>query len=974
MAAKIALIDGNALIHRAFHALPPLTSPKGELVNATYGVASMLLKVLPELHPEYAAAAFDTPVPTFRHVDFDAYKAHRGPAPEGLSEQFARVHEFMDAMGIATYHKDGFEADDVLGTLAKQARDLGLDVVIITGDTDALQLVDSGVEVLTSRRGFSDTVLYGESGVQERYGVPPSGLVDLKGLKGDTSDNIPGVPGIGEKTASKLIAEYGTLEGVYDNLDRLTPKLKQLLESYRDQAFHSRYLSRIVTDVPVQLELDRCRTGAYDRTRLVEFFRELGFKSLADRIPRSAAEPGVAVPAPPDRGSAESTSQLSLFAVDAAAHLRDSPAMSGAPAMALATVTEKAPATVAEQEADNPEYRIVCDVASLDRLLHTLRRATIFSLDLETTGKDALKADMVGLSFSATPGTAYYVPVGHLPAAERGLGLLVAGAPGPAEDDLPQLPRELVLEKLRPLLENPAIHKCAHNAQYDMLVLANCSVEVRGMVFDTMVAAYLLESTQRALGLKDLAWTRLKAEMTSYADLAGKGKAALTLDRVPIRRVASYSCADADMTLRLMENLKPELKRAEMDNLFERMEMPLVPVLVGMMRTGVKVDDAYLKDLSNELYKGIRELETAIGEAAGHSFNIGSTQQLGNVLFKELKLPTMRRTKTGFSTDADVLEELRGTHPIVELILEHRQMVKLKSTYADALPLLINPRTGRVHTSFNQTATSTGRLSSSDPNLQNIPIRTEMGRRVRKAFVAGDPGCVLLSADYSQIELRVLAHMTGDPVLVDAFRHGEDIHAATAALVYGIPLSEVTPRERRIAKTVNFGVLYGMSDYGLARDTGLTRKDAALFIESYFQRYASVREFFEQLKQRAEIDGYVSTLWGRRRYVPELKTTNRALRQSAERMAINMPIQGTAADIIKIAMINLHRHIAEKQLQSRMILQVHDELLFECPRDEVELLAPEVKRLMESAMPLQVPVVVDLKVGANWDEMQPLLA
>ncbi len=971
MAARIVLIDGNALVHRAFHALPPLTSPKGELVNATYGVASMLLKVLAELHPEYVAAAFDTPVPTFRHREYDAYKAQRGPAPEGLSEQFARVHEFMDAMGIPSYHVDGFEADDVLGTLTRQAREQGLDVVILTGDTDALQLVAPGVEVLTSRRGFSDTVLYGEQNVQERYGIPASQLVDLKGLKGDTSDNIPGVPGIGEKTASKLIGEYRTLEGIYDNLDKLTPKLKLLLETHRDQAFHSRYLSRIVTDVPVNLELDRCTTGAFDRQRLVEFFRELGFKSLADRIPRESAAKAVAAVVPQPRAAADG--QLTLFGLEPATQApADGAALAPTPPDVPAVPIEERRAGTAEREDETPGYHVVSDEASLNQLVAGLRRAPIFSVDLETTGKDALKANMVGLSFSMTPGTAYYVPVGHLPPGERGLGLLVPDGEEPVEEELPQLPLQLVLERLRPVLEDPAVRKCAHNAQYDMLVLTAYGIELRGMAFDTMVAAYLLQSTQRALGLKDLAWTRLKAEMKSYTDLAGKGKTAVTLDRVPIRKVADYSCADADMTLRLKEDLEPELKAAGLDSLFERMEMPLVPVLVEMERAGVKVDHAYLKELSTELYKRIRELETAICEAAGHSFNIGSTQQLGNVLFKELKLSTGRRTKTGYSTDADVLEELRGTHPIVELILEHRQMVKLKSTYADALPLLVNPNTGRVHTSFNQTATSTGRLSSSDPNLQNIPVRTEMGRQVRKAFIAGDPGWVLLSADYSQIELRVLAHMTGDPVLVDAFRHGEDIHAATAALVYGIPISEVTPRERRIAKTVNFGVLYGMSDYGLARDTGLSRKEAALFIESYFQRYASVKDFFEQVKQQAEVDGYVSTLWGRRRYMPELQTTHRGLRQAAERMAINMPIQGTAADIIKIAMINLHRHIREKRYRSRMILQVHDELLFECPRDEVELLAPDVKRLMESAMPLQVPVVVDLKVGANWDEMQPL--
>ncbi|HEX2923638.1 MAG TPA: DNA polymerase I, partial [Chloroflexota bacterium] len=557
------------------------------------------------------------------------------------------------------------------------------------------------------------------------------------------------------------------------------------------------------------------------------------------------------------------------------------------------------------------------------------------------------------------------------PAGELGLGLLgsMATTTEGAEDEPAQLPLKLVLERLKPVLEDETAKKCAHNGKYDMLSLARYGIYVRGLAFDSMVAAYLLESTQRTLGLKDLAWSRLNVEMESYQSLAGKGKTAVTLDQLPIRRVADYSCADADMTLRLMHSLKPELEAKGVEELFERVEMPLVPVLLDMECEGVSLDVPYLQKLSSELYQRIRELETAICDAAGHSFNIASTQQLAHVLFKELLLPATRRTKTGYSTDADVLEELKGTHPIVELVLEHRQMTKLKSTYVDALPLLVNPRTGRVHTSFNQTVASTGRLSSSDPNLQNIPIRTEMGRRVRRAFVARDESWTLLSADYSQIELRVLAHMTGDPVLVDAFQRGEDIHAATAALVYGIPLSEVTPTERRIAKTVNFGVLYGMSDFGLARDTGLTRKEAGAFIDSYFQRYASVTELFDRIKAQAEETGYVSTLLGRRRYIPEIRQKHRGLKQAAERMAINMPIQGTAADIIKIAMINLRRRMSEMGLQARMILQVHDELLFDCPRSEVELLAPEVKRIMESAMSLQVPLVVDLKLGHNWDEM-----
>ncbi len=963
VAEKFALIDGNALVHRAFHALPPLTSPKGELVNAVYGVATMLLKVLQEMHPEYAAAAFDTPVPTFRHVEFEAYKAQRGPAPEGLHEQFGRVHELLKDLGIPTYRADGYEADDLLGTLSRQAREQGVDVVIVTGDTDALQLVAPGITVLTSRKGFTDTVLYDEQGVRERYGVDPAQLVDMKALKGDASDNIPGVPGVGEKTASKLVSEFGSLDGIYAGLDRLPEKQRQLLTSYREQAYFSRRLAQIVTDVPVQLELEKCRLGSYDRARLVELFRELNFKSLVDRIPKAWQDNGANGESGATAGEEGLEGQLALFALGSAG-------ASASQAPVHRTVPDAgqglAAATAGSVKAG---YQVVSDEAQLAKLVESLRGAPFFALDLETTGTDPLKADLVGLSFSTEPGIAYYVPVGHLPPSARGLSLLTAESPEEAEEELEQLPRDEVLLALKPLLENERILKCAHNGKYDMLVLSRYGVEVRGMQFDTMVAAYLLESTQRSLGLKDLAWSRLKVEMATYQSLAGKGKNAVTLDQLPVRRVADYSCADADMTLRLKVDLQPELTSTGLEPLFERVEMPLVPVLVDMERVGVAVDVDYLKELSRELYQRTRELETAISESVGHSFNLASTQQLASVLFGELKLSPTRKTKTGYSTDADVLEELRGTHPVVELILEHRQLTKLKSTYVDALPLLVNSRTNRLHTSFNQTATATGRLSSSDPNLQNIPIRTEMGRRVRKAFVAEKESWTLLSADYSQIELRVLAHMTGDPALVEAFRRGEDIHAATAAQVYGIPIADVTPTERRIAKTVNFGVLYGMSDYGLSRDTGLQRKEAAAFIESYFQRYRSVAGFFDKVKQDAVEKGYVNTLLGRRRYIPEIRTTHKGLKQAAERMAINMPIQGTAADIIKIAMINLHHRIREQGLKARMILQVHDELLFECPREEMELLAREVKRIMESAMAMQVPLVVDLKIGHNWDEM-----
>jgi DNA polymerase I len=593
MAGKIALIDGNALVHRAFHALPPLTSPKGELVNATYGVATMLLKVLQEMHPEYAVAAFDTPVPTFRHVAYHEYKGTRGPAPEGLHEQFGRVHELLDAMGIPTYRADGFEADDLLGTMARQAREAGLEVVIVTGDTDALQLVAPGVTVLTSRKGFTDTVLYDEAAVRERYGVDPPKLVELKALKGDTSDNIPGVPGVGEKTASKLVCEYGDLEGIYANLDKITGKLKQQLEQNRDQAFFSRHLGKIVTDAPVELEPEKGRTGRYDRARLVELFRELGFKTLVDRIPREeTAAAGTAA----DGGSANSSGgQLSLFSMESPAS-KTRAAVAGRSGEAPAAEGE----TVVSQVADERDYRVVSTTEELDALVELLRAAPVFSFDLETTGVDALKADLVGLSFSVMPAQAFYVPVGHRPAGELGLGLLgsMTSTTEGGDDEPEQLPLRLVLERLRSVLEDEHALKCAHNGKYDMLALARYGVYVRGLAFDSMVAAYLLESTQRTLGLKDLAWSRLNVEMEPYQSLAGKGKAAVTLDLLPIRRVADYSCADADMTLRLMHSLKPELEAKGVEELFERVEMPLVPVLVDMECEGVALDVPYLQKLS----------------------------------------------------------------------------------------------------------------------------------------------------------------------------------------------------------------------------------------------------------------------------------------------------------------------------------------------------------------------------------------
>jgi len=951
----IVLIDGNALLHRAFHALPPLTTSKGELVNATYGFALTLFKALNELHPKYAAVAFDMATPTFRHKEFEPYKAHRPKAAEGLYEQLDRVKELVKALNIPIFEVEGFEADDVLGTLARQASEMGLRVVIVTGDTDALQLVGDKVKVLTPRRSFSDTVIYDAAMVKEKYGLEPRQLAEFKGLKGDPTDNIPGVPGIGEKSAATLLARYGSIEGIYAHIGEIEPKFRKYLEGHESDAFQGRHLATIVVDVPVKLELQRCKVGTYDRQRVVALLRELEFKSLVSRLPEppeNAHEKDSSTQPPGD--SPTGATQMPMF--------EDTPPGSFE-ATSRFLVSSVVPSSVIEVR-DNlqGEYRVVDTAEGLQELARALAASKAFAVDVETTDKDAMKARLVGISACWERGHACYVPLGHNPT--------LGESPG---GEVKQLTLEQVSSALKPVLDNESIAKYAHNGKYDITVLERHGIVLRGLAFDTMIGAYLVDPSQRTLNLKDVAWQKLAVEMTPITSLIGKGKTQITMADVPIRAACAYAAADADMTFRLKEVIESELIRAELWNLFEKVEMPLVPVLAQMEMNGVALDVAFLAQLSRELYQRIVEVEREIHLAAGHQFNINSTQQLGAVLFDQLRLPAARRTKTGYSTEADVLEELRGTHPIVEMVLEYRQLVKLKSTYVDALPSMINTVTGRLHTSFNQTGTVTGRLSSSEPNLQNIPIRTELGRKVRRAFVAGNPDSLLLSADYSQVELRILAHISRDPRLLEAFASGEDIHAATAAEIFGVALDQVTPDLRRIAKVVNFGIIYGMSDYGLSQEAGLPRREAAKYIARYISRYPGVARYIEETKKMAEEQGYVTTILGRRRYLPEMSVNHHATRSAAERTAINMPIQGTAADAIKIAMIRLHRAMRARGLRSRMMLQVHDELVFEVPKDELDELRHLVVEIMENALPMVVPLKVDTKVGRNWNQMEPFI-
>jgi len=896
----LLLFDGNALIHRAFHAIPPLTISKtGEMVNAVQGFASTLLKVLNEIKPTHWAIAFDRPGRTFRHEKFEDYKAQRPKAPEELISQIQRVHQLVDAFHIPTFEIDGYEADDVLGTLSRQATQQNIDTLVVTGDNDMLQLVSPSTKVMSPRRSFSDTVIYDESGVEEKYGISARQLADLKALTGDPSDNIPGVPGIGDKTAAKLLRQFGSLDGIYDHIDEVSPeRLQILLRDYKDRVLRNKELATIVTEVPITLNLDACHVTDYDRNQVVELFRELGFVSLLSRLPEDI---------------------------------------------------EQEPALVPGKPVINKDYHIVSTDKDLDKLVSRLSAAREFTVDLETSAKEVMACELVGISLSSTPGEACYIPVGH-----RGLS------------QVSQLPLAQVISRLKPVLEDAKIPKIAQNGKFDMTVLAEYGIKLENLTFDTMLAAYLLG--EKSLGLKALAFNKLGVEMTPITDLIGKGPKQLSMAMATIEEVADYACADADITLRLKSVLDAELREEGLWQLFSEVEMPLVPVLVSMERNGVAIDVELLRDMSHSLGKDMLRLEAEVYNSLGYRFNINSSQQLSRILYEELKLPKPRKTKSGYSTEASSLEELKGAHPIIELVLQYRQLAKLKSTYTDAFCELVNPKTGRLHTSFNQTGTTTGRLSSSEPNVQNIPIRTELGGKIRQAIIA-EPGWQLLSADYSQIDLRVLAHISQDPELIATFLRDEDVHAATAARIFNVPQDKVTTEMRRVAKTVNFGVIYGMSGYGLEQATSFSREEASQFIIAYFEKYPKVREYIENTKNQARELGYVQTVMGRRRYIPEIKSPNGQVRQAAERMAINMPVQGTSADIIKIAMVNIHREMEKSSLRSRMTLQVHDELLFEVPPEEIDRMKELVSRIMPQALKLSVPLKIDIKLGKNWAEM-----
>ncbi len=896
---RLVLIDGHSLVYRAFFALPSLTDREGNVVNAAYGFTSMLLLALQE-HPDYVLASFDLGGRTFRHEELAQYKATRRPTPPELSPQFPLTRDIVRAFGIPIYEIQGVEADDVIGTLARQAREQGLHSTIVTGDLDALQLVNDDVFVLTSKRGVSETILY-------------------------TPDR-----GIGEKTAIKLIQEFGSVESLVENRERVTPpKVKKLLDEHWEQALLSKKMATILLDVAgVTLDLSHGSAKDYRPDAARTILSDLGFRSLAARVPQTWTD-GSAMSAPP------------IFAPPArdqgSLPLDGQPAEARQPTLALESTATESVTVI--RESDDLEHLIAAFAAA--------ERAGFQVVTLDDVPRHGrIAALVVGLNEREI----FYVPLAH--EEERCLEL-----------------RD-VLRRFSPSLQNARPSKLGFNQKADYLALRAHGIELRGADWDLLVAAYLLNSGVRSPSLEALASDVLHRSIEGREALFGSGKAATTCDQVEVMRAAAFFGERMRVMLQLAPRLESELDRLGNAALFRDLEMPLVPVLAEMELAGVSIDLAYLQQVSRELYDQLQRLDQEIADVAHGPINVNSPQQLARFLFEDLDLPGGRKTKSGYSTDATVLEGLRDQHPVIPKILEFRQLSKLKGTYVDALPLLVDAKTHRVHTSFNQTVAATGRLSSSDPNLQNIPIRTEVGQKVRRAFIPGRPGDVLLSADYSQIELRVLAHMTDDPVLLDAFARGEDIHARTAAEVFGIPQAEVTANQRRLAKVVNFGLFYGLSDFGLARDTGMSTEEARVFIDAYFRAYNRVREFLEGIKIQAREQGYVETLLHRRRYIQDIRSPNRMLRQGAERIAINMPVQGSAADIMKLAMIRLQTYIHEQGLACQMILTVHDELVFEVTPGEREQVIEVVPDLMARAYPLKVPVQVDLKLGPNWQDMQ----
>jgi DNA polymerase-1 len=894
MADRLYIVDGTAFVFRSYFAIKNLRDSSGRPTNAVFGFARVLLKLLREEEPTYIAMTFDAPGKTFRDDIYPEYKANRDKTPDDLISQFALIDTLVEAFDIPVLRIPGVEADDVMGTLARQAEAEGLEAVLVTGDKDLLQLVTDKTKVYDPNKG-DDGIWYDPAGVKERYGVEPNHVIDILGLMGDTADNVPGVRGIGEKTAIKLLEKYGTMEGLYGHVDELKGKQKEKVIADKDMAFLSKTLVTIDTSIPLDATLESFRTKPLDNEKLAAVFADLEFQKLFEEF---------------------------------------SP----------------------DSEPADLDYRLILTREELDAVAASIRKSGAVAVDTETTSVQAMGARLVGISLSFAPNSGFYIPVSHQPEAMY-------------IDDLPVTGLEVdeAFEALRPVLEDPSIGKIGHNLKYDFEIFAQAGLDLGGIADDSMLLSYLTDPSRMRHNLNEVSLQYLRRKPIPISQLIGTGSKAVTFDFVPIQEACEYACEDADIAWQLAEAFQPVLKERELDRLYEEVELPLLHVLARMEMAGVAIDRGIFEGLRQEIQSRLEALKTEIFELAGEPFTINSPKQLQKILFEYLGLKPTKKTKTGYSTDVEVLEQLSRDHPLPEKVLEYRTLEKLRGTYVEALPKMVNPVTDRIHTSFNQAVAATGRLSSSDPNLQNIPIRTGLGRRIREGFVSGCPENRLIAADYSQIELRVLAHLSGDVRLQEAFRNDEDIHRETAARVFGVEHSDVTADMRRQAKAVNFGVLYGQSAFGLAKSIGVSNKEAGAFIEQYFAQYPGVHDWMERTKEEARERGYVTTLLNRRRYLPALTGSDTMAQRAAERIAINTPVQGTAADIIKIAMIRLDKALAGTE--SRMVLQVHDELIVEAPAGESDETATTMREVMESALKLEVTLKVDMGIGLNWAEI-----
>jgi DNA polymerase-1 len=913
---KILIFDGNAIIHRSFHALPPTLKTKtGQLVNAVYGFTSFLLKAIEEFKPAYLVLTLDQKAPTFRHKEYAAYKATRVKAPDELYEQIPIVIQVAKTLGLPIYTLAGFEADDLIGTISRLV-DGKAESIVITGDMDTLQLIDDHTKVYTMSRGLSDAVTYDAARVVERYGLRPDQMIDYKGLRGDPSDNLPGVKGVGEKTASVLLQKYGALEKIYDALDKHPEDFKgalgDKLRAGRDDAYLTRKLATIDRQAPIEFSLDDARWDHFDKDAADMLFRELEFKSLLPRLLKleNRLSPG----------------------------------------------TDEAPKDKFARDRELCDYQIITTDVDFQNFLKQLKKQKIFALDTETTGLDFWQDRLLGLSFSWKKKTGFYLA---LPKNQRQDNLFSAGL-------------HPWLKDLKPILEDPAIKKIGHNMKFDYHFLKHQGIEMENLYFDTMIASYLLAPDNRQHNLDALSWSELSWEKITHEDLFGKDKKNLDFAGLETDKLGLYSAEDSDCCWQLYELFDPKLKTADLEKILHDFEMPLIPVLADMENTGITLNNAYLKTLEKELTGTLDKLTKKIYKLAGEEFNINSPKQLQEILFDGLKLDVsgIKKTKTGLSTADDELDKLAGSHAIIAPLREYRELSKLNQTYVQALPQLVNPVTRRLHTNYNQTVAATGRLSSNNPNLQNIPTRGDWGQRVRQAFTAA-PDKVLLSLDYSQIELRLAAHFADDKKMIEAFKAGADIHASTAAEINQVPFTEVTPEMRREAKAVNFGLLYGQGPYGLSQGAGISLNRAKDFINKYFTAFEDIKKFIDETIEAARRDGYVTTLFGRKRLLPDIDSTIPVNRKAAERMAVNTPLQGTAADLIKKAMIDIFALMKDKT-EIRMLLQVHDELIFEVETDKAHVWAKKIAAIMEDGVKLKVPITVSAKSGKNWGELKPL--